>query len=113
MKSSQDSLFFSMREFEQMEMQFFHPSWFRNGMVQILERDQTKMAQSSWEQTRAKLRFHDHANLAHYANAAVDIEFEFPFGFRELEGIHSRTDFDLSQHQLAYQAKSFSTLILN
>jgi glycyl-tRNA synthetase len=48
----------------------------------------------------AKLKFHDHANLAHYANAAVDIEFEFPFGFRELEGIHSRTDFDLSQHQL-------------
>ena len=45
-----------------------------------------------------KLRFHDHDNLAHYANAAVDIEFKFPFGFRELEGIHSRTDFDLSQH---------------
>jgi len=46
-----------------------------------------------------KLRFHDHDNLAHYANAAADIEFEFPFGFRELEGIHSRTDFDLSSHQ--------------
>ena len=46
-----------------------------------------------------KLRYHDHENLAHYANAAVDIEFEFPFGFRELEGIHSRTDFDLSAHQ--------------
>jgi glycyl-tRNA synthetase len=45
------------------------------------------------------LRFHDHDNLAHYANAAVDIEFQFPFGFRELEGIHSRTDFDLSSHQ--------------
>ena len=41
------------------------------------------------------LRFHDHVKLAHYANAAVDIEFEFPFGFKELEGIHSRTDFDL------------------
>lgn len=64
-----------------------------------------------WKQTRlrwhsalgtdpAKLRFHDHVNLAHYANAAVDIEFEFPFGFRELEGIHSRTDFDLGQHQM-------------
>ena len=46
-----------------------------------------------------KLRFHDHDNLAHYANAAVDIQFEFPFGFRELEGIHSRTDFDLGSHQ--------------
>jgi len=47
----------------------------------------------------AKFRFHDHEKLAHYANAATDIEFEFPFGFKELEGIHSRTDFDLSQHQ--------------
>jgi len=46
-----------------------------------------------------KYRFHDHEKLAHYANAATDIEFEFPFGFKELEGIHSRTDFDLSQHQ--------------
>jgi len=45
------------------------------------------------------LRFHDHDNLAHYANAATDIEFKFPFGFRELEGIHSRTDFDLTAHQ--------------
>jgi glycyl-tRNA synthetase len=47
----------------------------------------------------AKYRYHDHTKLAHYANAAVDIEFEFPFGFKEVEGIHSRTDFDLSQHQ--------------
>lgn len=46
-----------------------------------------------------KLRFHDHDNLAHYADAAVDIQFEFPFGFKELEGIHSRTDFDLGSHQ--------------
>ena len=46
-----------------------------------------------------KLRFHDHENLAHYANAAVDVQFEFPFGFKELEGIHSRTNFDLSSHQ--------------
>ena len=46
-----------------------------------------------------KLRYHDHENLAHYANAAVDIQFEFPFGFKELEGIHSRTDFDLRSHQ--------------
>ena len=65
---------------------------------------------SYWKETRLKwhkalgtsadkLRYHDHANLAHYAKAAVDIEFEFPFGFKELEGIHSRGDFDLSQHQ--------------
>ncbi len=89
---------FRMREFEQMEMQYF-------------VRPGTEMEwYEYWKQTRlkwhkaigtdeSKLRFHDHANLAHYANAAVDIEFEFPFGFRELEGIHSRTDFDLSQHQ--------------
>ena len=44
-------------------------------------------------------RFHDHVKLAHYADAACDIEFEFPMGFKELEGIHSRTDFDLKQHQ--------------
>src|SRR5690606_23766803 len=44
-------------------------------------------------------RFHDHLKLAHYANAAADIEFNFPFGFKELEGIHSRTDFDLKQHE--------------
>ena len=44
-------------------------------------------------------RFHDHVKLAHYANAATDIEFKFPFGFKEVEGIHSRTDFDLKQHQ--------------
>lgn len=89
---------FRMREFEQMEMQFFvrpgsEMEWYKY-----------------WKETRlkwhkalgtdpSKLRFHDHVNLAHYANAAVDIEFEFPFGFRELEGIHSRTDFDLSEHQ--------------
>jgi glycyl-tRNA synthetase (class II) len=46
-----------------------------------------------------KYRFHDHEKLAHYANAATDIEFEMPFGFKEVEGIHSRTDFDLSQHE--------------
>jgi len=87
-----------MREFEQMEMQFFvrpgtEMQWF-----------------AYWKETRLnwhkalgtapeKYRFHDHTKLAHYANAAVDIEFEFPFGFKEVEGIHSRTDFDLSQHQ--------------
>ncbi len=89
---------FRMREFEQMEMQFFvrpgeEMRWFK-----------------AWKETRLswhlalglgdeKYRFHDHEKLAHYANAATDIEFEFPFGFKELEGVHSRTDFDLGQHQ--------------
>ncbi|CAG5004670.1 Glycine--tRNA ligase [Dyadobacter sp. CECT 9275] len=89
---------FRMREFEQMEMQFF----IRPG---------TEMAwYDSWKEARMKfhkaiglpaekLKFHDHEKLAHYANAAVDIEFQFPFGFREIEGIHSRTDFDLRNHQ--------------
>ena len=88
---------FRMREFEQMEMQFFikpgtELDWF-----------------AKWKQTRIKwhralglgdqkYRFHDHDKLAHYANAATDIEFEMPFGFKEVEGIHSRTNFDLSQH---------------
>ena len=89
---------FRMREFEQMEMQFF----IRPG---------TEMTwYEAWKETRMKfhkaiglpaekLKFHDHDKLAHYANAAVDIEYEFPFGFREMEGIHSRTDFDLKNHQ--------------
>src|SRR6188768_4272420 len=87
-----------MREFEQMEMQFFvrpgtQKEWF-----------------NKWKETRlkwhlalgtdaAKYRYHEHTKLAHYADAAYDIEFDFPFGFKEVEGIHSRTDFDLSQHQ--------------
>ena len=89
---------FRMREFEQMEMQFF----VRPGTQ--------KDFYEQWKQTRwkwhlalgtdpAKLRFHDHEKLAHYADAAADVEFEFPFGFKELEGIHSRTDFDLQAHQ--------------
>ncbi len=89
---------FRMREFEQMEMQFFVPpgtelEWFEK-----------------WKQIRLKwhlalgsnpddLRFHVHEKLAHYANAAEDIQFRFPMGFKELEGIHSRTDYDLAQHQ--------------
>ena len=89
---------FRMREFEQMEMQFFikpgtQKEWFEH-----------------WKETRMKwhlslglgqdsYRFHDHEKLAHYADAATDIEFKFPFGFKELEGIHSRTDFDLKQHE--------------
>ena len=89
---------FRMREFEQMEMQFFvkpgtEMEWF-----------------AKWKETRMKwhqalgfgaenYRFHDHEKLAHYANAATDIEFKMPFGFKEVEGIHSRTDYDLSQHE--------------
>lgn len=89
---------FRMREFEQMEMQFFirpgtEMEWYKYW----------KETRMKWHRAlgtpESKLRFHDHDNLAHYANAAVDIEFEFPFGFKELEGIHSRTDFDLSSHQ--------------
>ena len=89
---------FRMREFEQMEMQFFvRPGeelrWFKAW----------KETRLSWHKALGlgdqKYRFHDHEKLAHYANAATDIEFEFPFGFKELEGIHSRTDFDLGQHQ--------------
>jgi glycyl-tRNA synthetase len=89
---------FRMREFEQMEMQFF----VRPGTE--MEWYQTwKERRLAWHQSlgfdTSKYRFHDHEKLAHYANAAADIEFQFPFGFKELEGIHSRTDFDLSQHE--------------
>lgn len=89
---------FRMREFEQMEMQFFvrpgsELEWFK----------QWKTTRMKWHQLLGfgteNYRFHDHEKLAHYANAATDIEFRFPFGFKEVEGIHSRTDFDLSQHQ--------------
>jgi glycyl-tRNA synthetase len=89
---------FRMREFEQMEMQFFikpgtQQEWY----------EYWKQFRLKWHLALGtspdKLRFHDHENLAHYADAAVDIQFEFPFGFRELEGIHSRTDFDLGEHQ--------------
>jgi glycyl-tRNA synthetase len=89
---------FRMREFEQMEMQFFvrpgeELEWF----------DRWKTTRMKWHKALGlgdtKYRFHDHDKLAHYANAATDIEFEMPFGFKEVEGIHSRTDFDLSQHE--------------
>jgi glycyl-tRNA synthetase len=87
-----------MREFEQMEMQFF----IRPG-TQKQWYEYWKEARMNWHNKLglgdAKYRFHDHVKLAHYADAAVDIEFEFPFGFKELEGIHSRTDFDLRNHQ--------------
>ena len=89
---------FRMREFEQMEMQFFvrpgdEMKWFNHW----------KQFRMNWHRALGfgdeNYRFHDHEKLAHYANAATDIEFNFPFGFKEVEGIHSRTDFDLSQHQ--------------
>ncbi len=89
---------FRMREFEQMEMQFFvkpgtEMEWY----------EYWKKARLNWHLSldlgADKYRFHDHLKLAHYANAACDIEHNFPFGFKELEGIHSRTDFDLKQHE--------------
>lgn len=89
---------FRMREFEQMEMQFF----VRPG-EEIKWYQYWKEFRLKWHKNLGlgenKYRFHNHEKLAHYANAAVDIEFEFPMGFKEVEGIHSRTDFDLSQHQ--------------
>ena len=89
---------FRMREFEQMEMQFFvrpgtQKEWYEYWKKQRLQ----------WHLDLGlpaeKYRYHDHVKLAHYADAACDIEFDFPIGFKELEGIHSRTDFDLRQHQ--------------
>ena len=89
---------FRMREFEQMEMQFF----VRPG-TELEWYDKWKEIRLKWHQSLGLgndlYRFHDHKNLAHYANAACDIEFKFPMGFKELEGIHSRTDFDLKKHQ--------------
>jgi glycyl-tRNA synthetase len=89
---------FRMREFEQMEMQFF----VRPG-TEMEWYDYWKTKRLKWHRAlgfaESKHRYHDHLKLAHYANAACDIEFEFPFGFKELEGIHSRTDFDLKSHE--------------
>jgi len=90
---------FRMREFEQMEMQFFvKPSedmkWFEYWKEKRMKWHQSLVPDST------KLRYHQHDKLAHYANAATDIEFQFPIGFKEVEGIHSRTDFDLAQHQI-------------
>jgi glycyl-tRNA synthetase len=95
---------FRMREFEQMEMQFFvrpgtEGEWYRYW----------KEARLQWHLSLGipaeNYRFHDHVKLAHYAKEACDIEFEFPIGFKEVEGIHSRSDFDLSQHQLYSKKK--------
>jgi len=87
-----------MREFEQMELQFF----VRPG-TELEWYEKWKEMRLKWHISlngdQTKYRFHDHVKLAHYANAAVDIEYDFPFGFKEVEGIHSRTDFDLAQHQ--------------
>ncbi|MBK9764047.1 MAG: glycine--tRNA ligase [Flavobacteriales bacterium] len=89
---------FRMREFEQMEMQFFikpgtEMEWYKTW----------KEKRMAWHNALGmpveNYRFHDHIKLAHYANAACDIEFKFPMGFKELEGIHSRTDFDLKAHE--------------
>jgi len=89
---------FRMREFEQMEMQFFvkpgtQKEWYAHW----------KNERMNWHLSLGisadKYRFHDHIKLAHYADAALDIEYEFPFGFKEVEGIHSRTDYDLTRHQ--------------
>ncbi len=89
---------FRMREFEQMEMQFF----IRPGTEGIWY-EYWKEERMKWHHSlgipNEKYRFHDHIKLAHYADAACDIEFEFPFGFKEVEGIHSRGSFDLTQHQ--------------
>ena len=89
---------FRMREFEQMEMQFFiepgtQDKWYKHWKEKRME----------WHLNlgleKNNYRFHDHEKLAHYAEAASDIEFKFPFGYKELEGIHSRTDFDLKSHE--------------
>ena len=89
---------FRMREFEQMEMQFFIPpgtqkKWFK------FWKDKRLQWHLSLGMGEEKYRLHDHEKLAHYADAALDIEFRFPFGFKELEGIHSRTNFDLKNHE--------------
>ncbi|HRZ41109.1 MAG TPA: glycine--tRNA ligase [Bacteroidales bacterium] len=89
---------FRMREFEQMEMQFFVKPGTELEWYQYWKAERMKW-HLSLGISPDKYRFHDHEKLAHYANAAADIEFEFPFGFKELEGIHSRTDFDLGAHQ--------------
>jgi glycyl-tRNA synthetase len=89
---------FRMREFEQMEMQFFVKPGEELKWYEYWKAERLKW-HLSLGMPKEKYRFHDHDKLAHYANAAADIEFDFPIGFKEIEGIHSRTDFDLSAHQ--------------
>src|SRR5689334_11755220 len=89
---------FRMREFEQMEMQFFIRPGTQKEWYEHWKQERLKWHLSLGTDPK-KYRFHDHIKLAHYADAACDIEFDFPIGFKELEGIHSRTDFDLKNHQ--------------
>jgi glycyl-tRNA synthetase len=89
---------FRMREFEQMEMQFFIRPGTQKEWYEIWKEKRLKW-HLSLGMGKENYRFHDHEKLAHYADAAADIEFKFPFGFKELEGIHSRTDFDLASHE--------------
>ncbi len=89
---------FRMREFEQMEMQFFVKPGTQKEWYEHWKNERMKWHLSLGIKAD-KYRFHDHVKLAHYADAALDIEYEFPFGFKEVEGVHSRTDFDLSRHQ--------------
>ncbi len=89
---------FRMREFEQMEMQFFIRPGTQKEWYEHWKKERLKWHLSLGIPAN-KYRYHDHVKLAHYADAACDIEFEFPIGFKEVEGIHSRTDFDLKQHQ--------------
>src|SRR5688572_5876140 len=89
---------FRMREFEQMEMQYFIRPGTENEWYESWKEERMKW-HLSLGIPKEKYRFHDHIKLAHYAKAACDIEYEFPIGFKEVEGIHSRGDFDLSQHQ--------------
>ncbi|MEO8582202.1 MAG: glycine--tRNA ligase [Flavitalea sp.] len=89
---------FRMREFEQMEMQFFIRPGTQKEWYEFWKAERMKW-HLSLGIASSKYRFHDHVKLAHYADAACDIEYEFPIGFKEVEGIHSRTDFDLKNHQ--------------
>lgn len=89
---------FRMREFEQMEMQFFIRPGTQKEWYEFWKEERMRW-HLSLGIPKERYRFHDHVKLAHYADAACDIEYEFPIGFKEVEGIHSRTDFDLKQHQ--------------
>jgi glycyl-tRNA synthetase len=89
---------FRMREFEQMEMQYFIKPGSQKEWYEYWKKDRMQWHLSLGIPLE-KYRFHDHVKLAHYADAATDIEYEFPMGFKEVEGIHSRTDFDLKNHQ--------------
>ncbi|MCO5236859.1 MAG: glycine--tRNA ligase [Chitinophagaceae bacterium] len=95
---------FRMREFEQMEMQFFVRPGTEGEWYRFWKEERLKW-HLSLGMPAEKYRYHDHVKLAHYAKEACDIEFEFPMGFKEVEGIHSRGDYDLSQHQLYSKKK--------